>query len=62
MIGCKGCQNEVEEYIPHCRNDSDLVHVRLEFLLCGILDPVTLRLLRKGDPALLKGRLEGSKR
>jgi len=59
MIRCKSYQSEAEEYIRHCRNDSDLVHVRLEFVLCGILDPVTLRLLRKGDPAPLMSQAGG---
>ena len=53
MLRCRDCQNEVEEYIHHCRHDSDLVHVRLECVLCGGLDPVTLLPLRNGDPALL---------
>jgi len=34
MIRCGSCKNEVEEYIWHDPHDSDLIHIRIECILC----------------------------
>jgi len=39
MIRCKRCLSEVEEYVWHDPQNSDLIHVRIECILCDELHP-----------------------
>ena len=44
MIRCMGCLNEsAEEFITHCRYNSDVVHIKVICILCGPLDLATLK-------------------
>ena len=46
MIRCKGCLNETVEYIHHCQHDPDVIHIRIECILCGVLNLRTLEPLK----------------
>ena len=39
MLRCRGYLNEVEEFIWHDPQNSDLIHVRIVCILCDELHP-----------------------